>query len=390
MAEKKDYYEVLGISKEASEEEIKKAYRKLAVRFHPDKNPDDPEAAERFREATEAYEILKDENKRKQYDRFGHAAFDGGAGGFSGGGGFSSSSFGGMDLNEALKAFMGDFGGDSFFGDIFGSAANTSRRASQGTIIQGRNIQIKLPLTLKEMHDGVSKTIKISHKIACSSCGGSGSKTGKLENCMQCGGSGRSRRVMQSIFGQMVQETVCPRCSGTGKSVKEPCGPCSGTGVVSGDEKITVTIPAGVSEGNYVSVEGKGDKGVNNGTFGDLIVVVYEKDDSIFTRHGIDLITEMEISFSEAALGCERIIETFSDKVKVKVPAGTQSEKVIKITGKGMPTLHNEKSKGDILIKIKVKTPEKLSKEERELFEKLQDLEQKPKSFFHKIMNLGL
>jgi molecular chaperone DnaJ len=387
MAEKKDYYEVLGVSKEASEDEIKKAYRKLAVRFHPDKNPDDPEAAERFREATEAYEILKDENKRKQYDRLGHAAFDGGAGGF-GGGGFSGG-FGGMDLNEALKAFMGDFGGDSFFGDIFGNAYNTSRR-TQGTVNQGKNIQIKLPLSLKEMHDGVSKTIKITHKIACSSCGGSGSKTGKLENCAQCGGSGRFRKVMSSIFGQMVQETVCPRCSGTGKTVKEPCGSCSGTGVVSGEEKVTVIIPAGVSEGNYVSVQGKGDKGANNGTFGDLIVIISEKDDSIFTRHGIDLITEMEISFSEAALGCEKIIETFSDKVKVKVPAGTQSEKVIKITGKGMPTLHNEKSRGDVLIRISVKTPEKLSKEERELFEKLQNLEQKPKSFFHKIMNLGL
>jgi molecular chaperone DnaJ len=386
MAEKKDYYEVLGVSKEANEDEIKKAYRKLAVRFHPDKNPDDPEAAERFREATEAYEVLKDENKRKQYDRFGHAAFDSGAGGFSGG---FSGGFGGMDLNEALKAFMGDFGGDSFFGDIFGSA-HTSRHTNKTSVNQGRNIQIKLPLTIKEMHDGVSKNIKISRKVACSTCGGSGSKTGKLENCPQCGGSGRSRRVMQSIFGQMVQETVCPRCSGTGSVVKEPCGACSGTGVVSGDEKVTVTIPAGVSEGNYVTIEDKGDKGANNGIFGDLIVIVCEKDDSIFTRHGVDLITEMEISFSEAALGCERIIETFSDKVKVKVPAGTQSEKVIKITGKGMPTLHNEKNKGDILIRIRVKTPEKLSKEERELFEKLQGLEQKPKSFFHKIMNLGI
>ncbi|MDR0304131.1 MAG: molecular chaperone DnaJ [Chitinispirillales bacterium] len=379
MANKKDYYDVLGVSKEASEDDIKKAYRKLAVRFHPDKNPNDPEAAERFREATESYEVLKDENKRKQYDKFGHAAFDGAAsGGFSGG-------FSGMDLNEALKAFMGDFGGDSFFGDIFGNSR--ARRTNQGSVNQGKNIQIKLSLSLKEMHDGVSKTIKIKHKIGCSSCGGSGSKSGKLESCPQCNGSGRSRRIMQSIFGQMVQETICARCSGTGKIVKDPCNSCLGAGIVEGEDKVSVSIPAGVSEGNYITVDGKGDKGINNGISGDLIVIIYEKDDSIFTRHGIDLITDMEISFSDAALGCEIIIETFSDKVKVKVPAGTQSEKVIKIPGKGMPVLHNERNKGDVLIRIKVKTPENLSKAERDIFEDLRKLEQKPKSIFHKFKN---
>lgn len=380
MANKRDYYDVLGVSKEATEDEIKKAYRKLAVRYHPDKNPNDPEAAERFREATEAYEILKDENKRKQYNQFGHSAFEGGMGdgGFGGG-------FGGMDLSDALKAFMGDFAGDSFFGDIFGSSR--TGRKSQGVVNQGKNIQIKLPLSLKEMHDGVSKTIKIHHKVTCTQCSGSGSKNKKLENCTQCNGSGRSRRVMQSIFGQMVQETVCPYCSGTGKIVKDPCNSCSGTGVVLGEDKVEVKIPAGVSEGNYITINDKGDKGVNNGTSGDLIVLVTEKDDSIFTRHGIDLITEMEISFSEAALGCERTIETFSDKIKIKVPAGTQCNKIIKIAGRGMPVLHNERSKGDILIKIRIKTPESLSKEEKRLFEELQKLEQKPKNFFQKFKN---
>jgi molecular chaperone DnaJ len=384
MANKKDYYDVLSVSKEANEDEIKKAYRKLAVRFHPDKNPDDPEAAEKFREATEAYEVLKDENKRKRYDQFGHSAFDNAAGGGFGGGGFG---FSGMDLNEALKAFMGDFGGDSFFGDIFGKSR---ARQGQGSVSQGKNIQIKLPLTLKEMHDGVSKTIKIRRKISCSSCNGSGSKSGKLDACTHCNGSGRSRRVIQSIFGQMVQETVCSACSGTGKAVRDPCGPCSGTGVVTGDDKVEVKIPAGVSEGNYITIDDKGDKGINNGLYGDLIVIITEKDDSIFTRHGIDLITEMEISFSEAALGCERTIETFSDKIKVKVPAGTQSDKVIKIVGRGMPVLHNERIKGDVLIKIKVKTPENLSKAEKKLFEEFQELEQKPKSFFQKIKDFGL
>jgi molecular chaperone DnaJ len=385
MANKRDYYEVLGVSKEASEDEIKKAYRKLAVRYHPDKNPDDAEAAEKFREATEAYEVLKDESKRRQYDQFGHAAFDNGGGGFGGGGGFSG--MGGMDLNEALKAFMGDFGGDSFFGDIFGNSR--SRRGGQGGVSQGKNIQIRLPLSLKEMHDGVSKTIKISHKIGCPQCKGSGSKNGNLESCPQCNGSGRQRRVTQSIFGQMVQETICSRCSGAGKVVKDPCGSCSGTGVVAGDEKVEVKIPAGVSEGNYITIDGKGDKGVNNGTTGDLIVIIMEKDDSIFTRHGVDLLTEMEISFSEAALGSERELETFSGKLKVKIQAGTQSGKLLKIPGKGMPVLH-ERVKGDIIIKVKVITPENLSKEAKALFEELQKLEQKPKSFFQKIKDFGL
>ncbi|MCL2844447.1 MAG: molecular chaperone DnaJ [Chitinivibrionia bacterium] len=384
MAAKRDYYEVLSVSKEASEDEIKKAYRKLAVRFHPDKNPNDPEAAEKFREATEAYEVLKDPSKRKQYDQFGHSAFDNGGGGF-GGGGFGG--FGGMDLNEALKAFMGDFGGDSFFGDIFGSRAGGMRK-TQTRVNQGKNIQIKLPLSLKEMHDGVSKTIKLKHKVGCSTCGGSGSKNGQLENCKQCNGSGRVRRVMQSIFGQMVQETICPKCSGTGKAVGDPCHTCAGTGIVFGEDTVEIKIPAGVSEGNYITVDGKGDKGANNGTEGDLIVIILEKEDQIFTRQGINLMTEMDITFSEAALGCERTIETFSDKIKVKVPAGAQSGKVIKIAGRGMPVLHNEKTKGDILIKINVKTPESLSKEERQLFEELQKLEQQPKSFFRKITSM--
>ena len=381
---KRDYYEVLGVSKEANEDEIKKSYRKLAVRYHPDKNPNDAEAAEKFREATEAYEVLKDENKRKQYDQFGHQAFEGGAGGF--GGGFSG--MGGMDLSEALKAFMGDFGGDSFFGDIFGNSR--ARRGNQGVVNQGKNIQIKLPLTLKEMHDGVNKTIKIRRKIACPQCNGSGSKSGSLENCPQCNGSGRSRRVMQSIFGQMVQETICSRCTGTGKVVKDPCSNCSGMGVIAGEDKVEVKIPAGVSEGNYITIDGKGDKGINNGTSGDLIVIIVEKDESVFTRHGIDLLTEMEISFSDAALGCEREVETFAGKVKVKIQAGTQSEKLLKIPGKGMPVLHNERTKGDIVIKVKVKTPENLSKDEKKLFEQLQKLEQKPKNFFQKIKNFGL
>jgi len=387
LANKRDYYEVLGVSKTANEDEIKKSYRKLAVQFHPDKNPNNAEAAEKFREATEAYEVLKDENKRKQYDQFGHAAFDGGAGGF--GGGFGGGGFHGMDLNEALRAFMGDFGGDSYYGDIFGNS-RTRRGGGQSNVSQGKNIQIKLPLTLKEMHDGVTKTIKITHKIACPQCSGSGSKSGKLESCPQCNGSGRQRRVTQSIFGQMMQEVVCSKCSGTGKFAKDPCGHCSGQGVVSGEERVEVKIPAGVSEGNYITLDGKGDKGVNNGTTGDLIVIIMEKDTSVFTRHGVDLLTEIEISFTEAALGGERELETFSGKIKVKIPAGTQYGKLLKVPGKGMPVLHNERVKGDIVIRVLIKTPENLSREEKRLFEELQKTENKPKSFFQKIKNFGM
>lgn len=375
---KRDYYEVLGLTKGADESAIKKAYRKLAVKYHPDKNPGDEAAADKFREATEAYEVLKDSSKKAKYDQFGHAAFDNSGGGF--GGGFGG---GGMDLSDALRAFMGDFGGDSFFGDMFGGGGGRRRRSGGGH--RGQDLQIKLPLTLQEIHDGVSKTVKVRHKTKCGTCSGTGSKSGKLATCSNCGGSGRVRKVANSIFGQVVQEVVCPSCSGEGRTVSDPCNDCGGSGRKVTENKVSVNIPAGVTEGNYITVSGQGDAGLNGGTPGDLLVVITEKEHEIFERHGIDLVTMMDITFSEAALGTEKVIETFSGKIKLKVAQGTQSGKVLKVRGKGLPVLNQAHHKGDLLIKVQVITPTKISKKEKDLYLELSELETKPKNLFEKI-----
>lgn len=385
----RDFYEVLGVDKSASDGDIKKAYRKLAVKYHPDKNPDDDSASEKFREATEAYEILKDGSKRTKYDQFGHAAFDqGGGGGGFGGGGFGGFGGGGMDLNEAMRAFMGDFGGDSFFGDIFGGGGGRRRSRARTGGKRGQDLQIKLPLTLQEIHDGVTKKIKVRHKTKCPTCTGSGSKSGKLEVCSQCGGSGRVRKVANSMFGQVVQEVVCPECSGEGQIVKDPCGDCGGAGRKVEEEIIPVSIPAGVSEGNYITVTGKGDVGLNRGPAGDLIVVITEKEHDTFERHGIDVLAKMDITFSEAALGTSKTITTFEGKIKLKVAPGTQSGKMLKVGGKGLPILNQNHHKGDMLVKVQVLTPTKVSKEERQLFEKLDELEEKPKNIFEKVKGM--
>ena len=378
---KRDYYEVLGVSKDASESEIKKAYRKLAVKYHPDKNQGDEEAAEKFREATEAYEVLKDSEKRKQYDQFGHAAFDqnGGFGGYGGG-------FGGFDLNDALKSFMGDFGGDSFFGDIFGGGGRRRRGPQQGT--PGKDLQIKLPLTYKEIHDGCKKTLKVRHKVKCDTCNGTGSKSKNPSTCSHCGGSGRVRKVANSIFGQVMQEAVCPACQGEGKVVTDPCNDCGGSGRKIASDTVTVEIPAGVAEGNYITVAGKGDAGLHGGRTGDLHVIIVEKEHEIFERHGIDLVTEMEITFSEAALGTSKIIETFDGKINLKITPGTQSGKILKVPKRGFPVLNNPHRKGDLLVKVHVVTPTHLSKEEKELFEKLSKIEKKPKNIFEKVKGM--
>ncbi len=384
---KRDFYEVLGLGKDASEGDIKKAYRKKAVKFHPDKNPDNEEAAEKFREATEAYEVLKDGQKRSQYDQFGHAAFDQGGGGYGGGfgGGFGGGA--GFDLNDALKSFMGDFGGDSFFGDIFGGGGGRRRGGGRSQGTPGKDLQVKLELTFQEIHDGCKKTLKVRHKSSCDTCGGSGSKSGKLSNCSHCGGSGRVRKVANSIFGQVMQEAVCPACQGEGHTVTDPCDSCGGSGRTIASEKVTVEIPAGVAEGNYITVAGKGDAGLHGGRSGDLLVIITEKSHDIFERHGIDVITEMEITFSEAALGVDKTIETFSGKIKLKVTPGTQSGKMLKVPGKGFPVLNHPQRKGDLLIRVHVMTPKNLSKEEKVIFEKLSELEVKPKNIFEKVKN---
>lgn len=362
---KSDFYQVLGVEKNASDDDIKKAYRKLAIKYHPDKNPGDKSAEEKFREATEAYEILKDPKKRAQYDQFGHAAFEQG-GGFDGGFG---GGFGGFDLSDALRAFMNDFGGDSIFSDLFGFGGGRGRRGGGGGM-RGNDLQIRLPLTIEEIAEGTKKTLKVKRKDRCTTCSGSGSRSGKRNSCPKCNGSGRVRHVANSIFGQVIQESVCPSCHGEGSVVADPCPKCGGHGLEQAETTITVDIPAGVSEGNYINVPQKGDSGPFGGPPGDLIVVIQEKAHDFFQRHGIDLTCEIGITFSEAALGTQKMINTIDGKVNLKIPAGTQSEKIFRLKGKGIPALHR-RERGDLLVKIRVKTPEKLSRAARELFEKL-------------------
>ncbi|MBN1984150.1 MAG: molecular chaperone DnaJ [Chitinivibrionales bacterium] len=382
MATKRDYYEILGLKKDATEADIKKAYRKLAMQYHPDKNPGNKEAEKMFMEATEAYEILKDEQKRARYDQFGHSAFESG-----GGGGFSGFDFGGFDLSDALRAFMGDFGGDSAFGDLFGFGGSRRKGRSRSGGMRGNDLQVRLKLTLEEINSGVTKKIKVKRKEACVECKGSGSRGGGKSSCAQCSGSGRIRQVSSSLFGQIVRESVCPICHGEGSIVKDPCHACEGSGRVSAETMVSVDIPAGVAEGNYLTVPEKGDVGPNGGPAGDMLVFIQEEKHEIFERHGIDIFCSLEITFAEAALGVEKIIPTLDGKVSLKIPAGTQSEKIFRLREKGLPALQSSQ-RGDLLAKVHVATPQKISREMREIFEKLAEFEKKPKNIFEKTRDI--
>jgi molecular chaperone DnaJ len=374
----RDFYEVLEVPKNASDEDIKRAYRKLAMKYHPDKNPGDKSAEEKFKEATQAYEVLKDSKKRSQYDQFGTAAFEGpGAQGF--GGGFGGAGF---DISDALRAFMNDFGGDSFFSEMFGMGGGGRRRGGRrGAGSRGNDLQVHLTLTLQEIATGVKKTLKVKRKDTCTVCKGSGSKSGKRGTCQHCGGSGRVQHVSNSFFGQLVQESVCPVCRGEGNIVADPCSGCGGQGRQTAESTVSVDIPPGVSEGNYITIPGKGDVGANNGQSGDLIVVIQEERDNFFERHGIDVVCGIDITFSEAALGASKTVQTLDGKVNLKIPQGTQSEKIFRLRGKGLPALHSSEH-GDQLVRVHVYTPERISKEEKELFEKLAQYEAKEKGGF--------
>ena len=376
--DKRDYYEVLEVPRDAGLDDIKKAYRQKALRYHPDKNPGDKTAEGKFKEATEAYEVLKDDQKRQVYNQYGHEGLkDGGFGDFSG--------FG-FDLSDALRAFMRDFGGFGFE-NIFGESTSSGRRAGPH---KGRDLQIRLDLTIEEIAAGVEKSIKVKRLVTCDRCSGNGREQGTAEkNCPRCNGSGQQRTVSRSLFGQFVNISACPYCNGTGKIIEKPCLECAGNGRVKGQTTIKVKIPPGVSSGNYIPVRNSGDAGPRGGPSGDLLVVIEEKEHPVYTRHGDDLFIEQGINFSQAALGDHIEVPTLNGQAMLKIPSGTQSGKIFRLRSKGIPHL-NLYGRGDQLIRVLVITPEKLSSEEKELFIKLSKIQKSQplrtdKSFFEKL-----
>jgi molecular chaperone DnaJ len=361
---KRDYYEVLGVSRDASTEEIKKAYRKLALKFHPDRNPGDTSTEEKFKEATEAYEILRDKEKRAQYDQFGHAGFAGaGARGFEG---FS----GGMGIDEALRAFMRAFGGFGGFEDIFGGGMGTGRQRGR-RVLRGNDLQIKLRLKLGDVATGVTKKIKVNRMVACKECDGSGAKRGSSkQTCPTCNGTGEQRRVSRSLFGQFVNVTICPTCHGEGSIIKDSCPVCHGDGRVKGSRSVEVKIPGGVTTGNYITLEGMGDTGPRGGPPGDLIIVIEELANEVFERHGYDILCDLPVSFTQLALGARVEIPTLDGKAALKIPAGTHSHKIFRLKGKGIQMLHSH-GRGDQLVRLIAWTPQSLSGPEKKIFEEL-------------------
>jgi molecular chaperone DnaJ len=356
---KRDYYEILGVRRDASTEEIKKAYRKLAMQYHPDRNPGDKRAEEKFKEVAEAYEILKDNEKRARYDRFGHGGLKGGFEGFTD---FD------FDLADALRTFMSEsFGFGDFFGMGRGGTGARKRR--------GKDLQLRLKLTLEEIANGVQKKIKLKKWVFCEACKGSGAAEGTAPvTCLQCGGTGEVRQVSQSLFGQFVNITTCPRCHGEGKILKEHCKVCAGEGRVQGESIITVDVPSGVSYGNYITLRGEGNVGPKGGPKGDVIIFIEEIEHEYFERHGDDILYDLPLSFSQVALGTEVEIPTLNGKAKLHIPAGTQSGKILRMRGKGIGRLHGN-GKGDQLVRIMVWTPTKLSAKEKKLFEELANSE---------------
>ena len=345
MADKRDYYEVLGVDKGADDAAIKKAYRALAKKYHPDMNPGDKEAEAKFKEASEAYAVLSDAEKRKQYDQFGHAAFEGGAGG-------------GFDFNFSD---MGDI-----FGDIFGDFFGGGRRASNGPM-QGQNIRTRIVIDFEEAVFGCEKEIDVSIKDECTSCHGTGAKAGTSPvTCTKCGGKGQVMYTQQSLFGAMRSVQTCPDCNGTGKMIKDKCPDCHGTGYISSRKKIQVSVPAGIDDGQSIRIRGKGEPGVNGGPRGDLLVEVSVRRHPIFQRDGYTLYSTAPISFAQAALGGDVRISTIDGDVLFNIKAGTQTDTKIRLRGKGVPSLRNKSMRGDQYVTLVVQVPEKLNAAQRE------------------------
>jgi len=380
---KRDYYEILSVSKSASGEEIKKAYRKVAMQFHPDRNPGDKPAEEKFKEAAEAYEVLSDTEKKAQYDRFGHAGLRGA--------GRSGQSSNMDDIFSQFGDIFGDGGGfESFFGGGGGRRGGTRSRGTKGS-----NLRVKIRLSFEEIAKGVTKQIKVKKYVSCTTCGGSGAKDkGSVQTCNTCGGSGQVRKVSNTFLGQMQTVTTCPTCNGEGTTITQKCTVCKGEGRSYGEETVTIDIPAGVQEGMQLSVGGRGNAGERGGPNGDLLILIEEEQHKDLHRDGMNVGHELHITFTDAVFGTQLEVPTIDGRAKIKIPPGTQSGKIFRLKGKGFPAV-NSYERGDQLISVNIWTPQTLSAEERTMLEKLNSSpnfhpqpEKSDKSFFDKVREM--
>ncbi|HUL01879.1 MAG TPA: molecular chaperone DnaJ [Gemmatimonadales bacterium] len=368
MSETGDYYAVLGVARGASEAEIKKAYRKLAMTYHPDRNNGDKAAEEKFKQITQAYEVLSDAERRAMYDRYGEAGLRGGGGGQQAGFGYAP-----FDLSEALNIFMRDFGGMGGFDAIFGGAERARRDRHRGA-----DLKVTLKLTLADVATGTTKTVRVRTLDRCPTCSGSGAKSGKAPTtCGTCGGTGEVRRATRSMFGQFLSVSPCPTCAGEGTVIQDPCPKCQGDGRVKTEKTVQIDVPAGVADHHYLTVRGQGAPGPRNGPAGDLTAVLEIAEDPRFERHGDDLIHDLPISFSQAALGAEVTVPTPFGEAVLKVHAGTQTGAMYRIRGKGLPRL-GESGHGDLHVRVHVWTPTHLTTEQRERLERLAEVESAP------------
>ena len=360
MATKRDYYEVLEVPRTAAADEIKKAYRKQANKYHPDKNQGDPGAEDKFKEAAEAYEVLSDADKKARYDRFGHQGV--GGAGSNGGGGFENMD----DIFSRFGDIFGQQGGGGGFGDFFGGGGGGSRRTRKGS-----NLRIKMRLTLAEIASGIEKKVKVRRYLGCQACGGNGAKNGTdLKTCETCKGSGQVRRAVNTMLGQMVSATTCPTCEGEGKQIVHKCTTCHGEGRIENDDYINLKIPAGVQDGMQLSMSGKGNVPQRGGMPGDLLIVIEEEEDEHLKRDGNNIISEVYLNFADAALGTTVEVPTIDARARIKIDPGTQAGKVLRLKGKGIPDM-NGYGKGDQLVYVNVWTPKKLSNEEERLLNQL-------------------